>query len=80
MVTGKFSIVIYFKLQVFCSTTNQFDVFCSIRFLPHEGVVSRISLIFQCKYDGAWPSWGKVPKSVRDLWFGEFKVTKVTTY
>jgi len=80
MIMGKSSIVICYKRQVFCLTTNQFDVFCSIKFLLNDGAVSRISLIFQSKYDGAWPTWGKVPKPVWDLWFGEFKVTKVTTY
>ena len=80
MVMGKSLIVICYELQEFCITTNQFDVFYSIRFLPNNGVVSRISLIFQNKYDGAWPTLGKVPKLVQDLWFGEFKVTKMTTY
>ena len=80
MVTSKSSIVICYELQVFCITTNQFNVLCSIRFLPNNGAISRISLIFQSKYDGAWPTWSKVPKPVRDLWFGKFKVTIVTTY
>jgi len=81
MVTGKASIVIYYELlHEFRITSNQFDMLCSIRFLPNDGAVSRISLIFQSKYDGAWPTWGKVPKPVRDLWFGDFKVTIMTTY
>jgi len=29
---------------------------------------------------GTWPTWDKVLKLVLDLCFGEFKVTKVTTY
>jgi len=81
MVTGKSSFVISYEVQhEFCITSNQFNVLCSIRFLPNDSAVSRISLIFQSKYDGAWPTWGKVPKPVRDLWFGEFKATMVTTY
>jgi len=80
MVMGKSSIVIYFELQIFFLTTNQFNVFCLIRFLPNEGAVNRISLTFQSKYNGAWLTWGKVPKRVQNLWFGEFKVTKVTTH
>lgn len=80
MVIGKSSIVICYELQLFCITSNQFDLLPSIMFLPNESVVSRISLIFQSKYDGAWPTWDKVPKPVRDLWFGEFKLTKVPIY
>jgi len=80
MVTGKSSIVICYELQLFCIITNQFDVLCSIRFLLNDGAVSRILIIFQSKYDEAGPTWGKVPKPVRDLWFGKFKVTKVPTY
>ena len=81
MVTGKSFIVICYELLYgFCITSNQFDMLCSIRFLPNDGAVSRISLIFQSKYDGVWPSWSKVAKPVRDLWFGGFKVTIVTTY
>ena len=81
MVTNKSSFVISYEvLHEFCITSNQFDVLCSIRFLPNDSAVSRISLIFQSKFDGAWPTWSKVPKPVRDLWFGEFKVTTVTSY
>ena len=81
MVTGKSSIVMCYKvLHEFCITRNPFDVLCSIRFLPNDGAVSKILLIFQSNYDGAWPTLGKVPNPVRDLWFGEFKVTIVTTY
>ena len=81
MVTGKSSIVICYELLYeFCIKSNQFDVLCSIRFLPNEGAVSRILLIFQSKYDETWPTWGKVPKPVWDLWFGEFKVTIMPTY
>ena len=67
-------------LHEFCITSNQFNVLCSTMFVPNDGVISRISLIFQSKNDGASPTRGKVPKPVRDLWFGEFKVTIVTTY
>jgi len=55
-------------------------MFCSIRFLPNEGAASRISFIFQSKYDRSWPTWGKVPKPTWELWFKESKVTKVTKY
>jgi len=68
------------KYYMICITSNEFYVLCSIRFLPNDGAVSRILLIFQSKFDGAWPTWSKVPKQVRDLWFGEFKVTIVTSY
>ena len=61
IVTDKSSIGMCFELQVFCLTTNQFDVFCSIRFLPNEGAVSTISLIFQSTYDRPWPTWTKCP-------------------
>jgi len=81
MATDKSSFVISCEvLHEFCITSNQFDVLCSIRFFPNDGAVSRISFIFQSKFNRAWPSWSKVPKLVRDLWFGEFKVTTVTTY
>ena len=81
MVTDKSSIVICCEqLHEFCITSNQFNVLCSIRFFHNDGAVSRISLIFQSKYDGAWPTWSKVPKAVRDLWFGEFKVTIVNSF
>ena len=80
MVIAKSSIAICCELQVFYLTTNQFNVFCSIRFLPSDGVVSKISLIFQSKFDGVWPTWCKVPKLVQHLWFREFEVNKATTY
>ena len=70
MVTGKSSFIISYEvLHEFYITSNQFDVLCSIRFLPNDGAVSRISLIFQSKFDKAWLSWSKVPKPVRDLLF-----------
>ena len=47
MVISKSSIVICYELQVFCLTTNQFDVFCSIKFLLSKGVVSRILSCFK---------------------------------
>ena len=54
MVTGKFSFIISYEvLHEFCITSNQFDVLCSIRFLDNDGAISRISLIFQSKFDGA---------------------------
>jgi len=57
MVTGMSSIVICYELlHEFCIISNQFDVLCSIRFLPNDGVVSRILLIFQSKYDETWPT------------------------
>ena len=30
-------------------------------------------MFFQGKYDAPWPSWGKVPKHIQDLWFVELK-------
>ena len=60
IVTGKSSFVISYELlHELCITSNQFDVLCSIRFLLNDGALSRISLIFQSKYDATWPSWSK---------------------
>ena len=56
-----------------CSMLNVF-MFVRFRFKPYQGITKRIGEIMKGKYPGAWPTWGEVPKSQRDLWFAEFKV------
>uniref|UniRef100_A0A7C9ARR3 Uncharacterized protein n=1 Tax=Opuntia streptacantha TaxID=393608 RepID=A0A7C9ARR3_OPUST len=44
------------------------------RFYPnHIEVMHCIARIIQNKFDGPWPTWKKVPTSVRDQWFDEFQ-------
>jgi len=53
-VMGKSSFVISYEvIHEFCITSNYFDVLSSIRFLPNDGTVSRILLIFQSKFEEA---------------------------
>ena len=53
-------------------------LFCRL-FCPkfHGKVVRKITEIYEGKYDVAYPSWGKIPQSVRDMCFNELKASNL---
>ena len=33
--------------------------------------------MYEGKFDAAYPSWSKIPQSIRDMWFNELKASNV---
>lgn len=47
------------------------------RFQPNNAPVYQITKIIKRKFDAAYKTWATTEESVKDLWFGEFKVTSL---
>ena len=64
-----------FLFYICCAYSNLLITFryFNHRFLPSKPAAEAITKVIQSKYDHPWPSWGKIPRKTRGMWFKEFQ-------